>query len=167
MANALLEKAEQDYRDFCEDKGLEMSWLGETLNLHGKIFKIVGLKPKSPKNAVVATEISTGNNYVLRTEEVIQKLKQGKEEFIPEEIERILKWNEIFQEQKGGAKLSLDNLGDIREIAQRIGYLLSPENLTCDGELSRNKVRIKEKGLLEALSWLEKKSGESYDKFVD
>jgi hypothetical protein len=46
------------------------------------------------------------------------------------------KWSAIFN----GRQLSLLNAEDRQEIAGRIDSRLSPENLTCDGELSRTEV---------------------------
>jgi hypothetical protein len=43
------------------------------------------------------------------------------------------KWSAVFK----GKQLSLLNAKDRQEIAGRIDSRLSPENLSCDGELSR------------------------------
>jgi hypothetical protein len=48
-------------------------------------------------------------------------------------------WGKIF----GNPPLSLDNAQDRQELASRIDAELSPENLTCDGELSRSQVQAK------------------------
>ena len=45
-------------------------------------------------------------------------------------------WSAVFN----GAQLSLLNAKDRQEIAGRIDSKLSPEWLTCDGELSRTEV---------------------------
>ena len=45
-------------------------------------------------------------------------------------------WAKIFK----GPQLSLQNAADRKRIAQMIDADLSPENLTCDGELSRAEV---------------------------
>jgi len=49
------------------------------------------------------------------------------------------KWNAIF----GGAPLDLNNDMDRVQIAQSIDADLSPENLSCDGELSRTATMAK------------------------
>lgn len=49
------------------------------------------------------------------------------------------KWRAIF----GKKPLSLLNAKDRQEIADDIDCKLSPENLTCDGELSRSQVNAK------------------------
>ena len=45
-------------------------------------------------------------------------------------------WGKIW----GNAPLSLDTAADRKRIAQKIDSALSPENLTCDGELPRAEV---------------------------
>lgn len=51
-------------------------------------------------------------------------------------VEQENKWSAIFN----GRQLSLLNAADRQEIASRIDSRLSPEHLTCDGELSRTEV---------------------------
>jgi len=46
-------------------------------------------------------------------------------------------WNAIF----GSPAMSLDTAQDRQRIAEMIDNELSPENLTCDGELSRTAVQ--------------------------
>ena len=48
-------------------------------------------------------------------------------------------WNAIFK----GRQLAIDNAADRQRIASMIDSDLSPENLTCDGELSRSAVNAK------------------------
>ena len=51
-------------------------------------------------------------------------------------VEQENKWSAMF----GGKPLSLLNAADRQKIAQKIDCALSPENLSCDGELSRTEV---------------------------
>ena len=51
-------------------------------------------------------------------------------------VEQENKWSALFK----GKQLSLLNAKDRQEIASRIDARLSPENLSCDGELSRTEV---------------------------
>lgn len=51
-------------------------------------------------------------------------------------VEQKNRWNAIFK----GQALSLLNSEDRQRIAEMIDGDLSPENLTCDGELSRSQV---------------------------
>jgi hypothetical protein len=50
-------------------------------------------------------------------------------------VEQENKWSAVFK----GKQLSLLNAKDRQEIAGRIDSRLSPENLSCDGELSRTE----------------------------
>ena len=52
-------------------------------------------------------------------------------------VESKNKWNKIF----GGKELSLLSATDRQTIADSIDADLSPENLTCDGELSPKEVQ--------------------------
>lgn len=49
-------------------------------------------------------------------------------------------WNKIFGNYR---PLSLLNAEDRQTIAMEIDMRLSPENLTCDGELSRSQVQAR------------------------
>ena len=53
------------------------------------------------------------------------------------------KWNAIF----GGTPLDLNNDMDRVQIAQSIDADLSPENLSCDGELAASQVRARYRNL--------------------
>jgi hypothetical protein len=61
-------------------------------------------------------------------------------------VEQKNSWNKIF----GKAPLSLLNAADRQRIADMIDGDLSPENLTCDGELSRSAVQAKYRQLTRA-----------------
>jgi hypothetical protein len=58
-------------------------------------------------------------------------------------VESRNKWAQIF----GGKQLSLQSAADRQRIAEMIDADLSPENLTCDGELSRAQVQARYKSL--------------------
>jgi len=66
-------------------------------------------------------------------------------------VENKNKWNAIFK----GRQLSLLNATDRQEIANIIDSELSPENLTCDGELPRSVVQLKYKTLTRAAQELQ------------
>ena len=61
-------------------------------------------------------------------------------------------WTRIFK----GKELSLLNAKDRQRIADMIDSDLSPESLTCDGELSRSVVQLKYKKLTTAAAQLKK-----------
>ena len=54
------------------------------------------------------------------------------------------KWNAIF----GSKQYDLSNARDCQQLAECIDNELSPENLTCDGELSRAEVQRRYKTLI-------------------
>jgi hypothetical protein len=56
----------------------------------------------------------------------------------------------------GSRQLSLQNAVDRQAIADSIDADLSPENLTCDGELSRTQVQARYKTLTKAAKELQK-----------
>jgi hypothetical protein len=56
----------------------------------------------------------------------------------------------------GSRQLSLQNAADRQAIADSIDSDLSPENLTCDGELSRSQVQARYKALTKAAKELQK-----------
>lgn len=58
-------------------------------------------------------------------------------------IEKFVEDRNRFNSLFGGKALSLLNPQDRREIAERLECELSPENLTCDGELTMAQVRSK------------------------
>jgi hypothetical protein len=58
-------------------------------------------------------------------------------------VDGINRWGKLF----GNAPLSLLNAKDRQSIADRIDSDLSPENLTCDGELPRSQVQARYKML--------------------
>ncbi len=71
---------------------------------------------------------------------------------LKEFVERENKWSAIF----GSAPLSLQSAADRKKIAGKIDSCLSPENLTCDGELSRREVDAKFRFLTRAAEQLMK-----------
>jgi hypothetical protein len=65
-------------------------------------------------------------------------------------VEQQNRWMQIFGEKP----LSLLNTADRQRIAERIDSELSPEHLTCDGELSRSAVQTKYRMLTRAAAEL-------------
>lgn len=75
-------------------------------------------------------------------------------------VESRNKWAAIF----GGKQLSLQSAADRKRIAEMIDADLSPENLTCDGELPASQVRAKHANLTKVareLQQLDPKAAES------
>ena len=71
---------------------------------------------------------------------------------LKEFVERENKWSAIF----GSPALDLKSAADRKKIAGKIDSCLSPENLTCDGELSRTQVNAKFRFLTRAAEQLMK-----------
>lgn len=69
---------------------------------------------------------------------------------LKEFVERENKWSAIF----GSPALSLQSASDRKKIAGKIDSCLSPENLTCDGELTRAQVNAKYRFLSKAAEQL-------------
>ncbi len=65
---------------------------------------------------------------------------------IEQYVEQKNRWGAIF----GSKPLSLLNKADRQKIADSLDADLSPENLTCDGELSRSQVQAKYRMLTRA-----------------
>ena len=61
-------------------------------------------------------------------------------------VDRKNSFSKIF----GNKELSLQNASDRKRIAESIDSDLSPENLTCDGELPRSQVQARYKSLTAA-----------------
>ena len=61
-------------------------------------------------------------------------------------------WNSFFQ----GPQYTLNTAKDRQALADMIDNALSPENLTCDGELSRTEVNRRYKELMTAAKQLKK-----------
>jgi len=71
---------------------------------------------------------------------------------LKEFVERENKWSSIF----GSPALDLKSAADRKAIAGKIDSCLSPENLTCDGELTRAQVNAKFRFLTRAAEQLMK-----------
>jgi hypothetical protein len=65
-------------------------------------------------------------------------------------LEQYVAQRNAYQKIFGMKTLSLLNAGDRQKIADMIDSDLSPENLTCDGELSRSAVQAKYRQLTRA-----------------
>jgi hypothetical protein len=69
---------------------------------------------------------------------------------LKEFVERENKWSAIFK----GQTLDLKSAADRQKIADKLDSALSPENLTCDGELTRAQVNTKYRFLTKAAGQL-------------
>ena len=62
-------------------------------------------------------------------------------------VDSMNSWNKLFGNYRA---LDLKNSADRQAIADDIDMKLSPENLTCDGELTRSQVQAKYQRLTQA-----------------
>ena len=67
-------------------------------------------------------------------------------------VKQANEWNALFNHRQ----YDLANEGDRRALAQRIDNELSPENLSCDGELSRSVVSRRYNNLIRVAEQLQK-----------
>jgi hypothetical protein len=67
-------------------------------------------------------------------------------------VDRKNGWNKLFE----GKQLSLSSATDRQRIADSIDADLSPENLTCDGELPRSVVQARYRDLTKVAAQLKK-----------
>jgi hypothetical protein len=67
-------------------------------------------------------------------------------------IDQKNRWNAIFK----GKQFEIQTSAGRQEVADCLDGDLSPENLTCDGELSRSQVNIKYNSLTKAAKELQK-----------
>jgi hypothetical protein len=62
-------------------------------------------------------------------------------------VQRTNSWTALFNSKD---RLEIDTAAGRKRVAQHIDAALSPENLTCDGELSRSQVNARYKELTAA-----------------
>jgi hypothetical protein len=67
-------------------------------------------------------------------------------------IDQKNRWNAIFK----GKQYEIQTAEGRQEVANMLDSDLSPENLTCDGELSRSQVLTKQRALTQAAKELQK-----------
>lgn len=70
-------------------------------------------------------------------------------------IKRQNDWDALFN-RVNARPLSLDSAEDRQRLARRIDNELSPENLSCDGELSRAEVNRRYNNLIRVAEQLQK-----------
>jgi hypothetical protein len=67
-------------------------------------------------------------------------------------IDQKNKWNKLFK----GKQYEIQTAQGRQEVADCLDSDLSPENLTCDGELSRSQVLTKQRALVAVVKELQK-----------
>jgi len=111
--------------------GVPETWLNLEFMSGKERLKIVGLNPRRPKNAVELLGVTSGRKY------------KGSVQFVKSclGLPKIETMKVITKEEY----LALSN--NDRYLAEDIYNDLSPENLTCDGELSKTAVNQRYKQL--------------------
>lgn len=67
-------KAAEVWTKAASSYGLKSEWLGETIAISGRAFKIVGLNTRKYKKPVIIKEIATGKNFVTQVESITLRL---------------------------------------------------------------------------------------------
>lgn len=122
-----------DFKRYAKVYGLEEADLGRSFNFRGTSYSITGISPKRRKFPISAKRNTDGKRYKFRVEDVIYGLckKSQKEQNVEEQLNGKVKRPESE---------ILDNLRGIE-------MSLSPENLSCDGELPAIKVHQRRREL--------------------
>lgn len=107
--------AQVEWNQYAASLGLEPGDFGREFTSNGKRWKIAGIRPDSPKYPIVASRVGgSGKLYKFTVGSLhFADVAKPKPKRTGDEI-----------------------LADMR----RVEAMLSPENLTCDGELSRTQV---------------------------
>lgn len=123
--------SETHFKKCAKMLGVPETWYNLEFNGSGnERLKIVGLNPRKPKNSVELISVVSGKQY------------QGSIEFVQYQLgKQSAKMAVITKDEY--LKLSVEDKKMIEDIYND----LSPENLTCDGELSRAEVNRKSKFL--------------------
>lgn len=122
----------------CATLGLKPEWLDQCITTsNGREYKLVGIDPRRWKYPVVGEDTHTGERRIFAAESVIRALAPR------------------------GQAVGLTPA--LRAKFESLASRLSPENLSCDGELSRTAVAQKERRLLAEWAVLESEVGHKVD----
>lgn len=129
----------------CGLYGLPADALGKTIKYAGRTMKIVGLLPKSRKFPILCEELD-GRRIKVTAEGVLNALSV-------DGVRSALSKAPVFPSApKRNEKQIMEDIRDIH-------LQLSPENLTCDGELPKDVCLVKESVLRNRLDKLELELG--------
>lgn len=103
--------------------GLPEDGLGKKVTFRGTEYEVVGLHPERPRYPVEARRVRDGKGFKMSPEMVLHSLRKAV-----------------------GAKAKRPDAEIIKEL-QGVHAGLSPENLTCDGELPRHEVERRRREL--------------------
>ena len=122
-------KEATDFQRYADQFGLKSSDLGNTFSWGGETYKIVGLRIRS-RSPVIAERIRDGKIFKMPKHYVNPSLPKT-----------------------GSAKLTKK----IKEEFVDLACQLSPENISCDGEISMAQVRIRRAAIMRKWGALERR----------
>lgn len=122
-----------------------MKQIGEKVEVGNKVYTISGYH----KRSYILTDDS-GRQYKVGPEK-LNRLESGEPKMPTKYFERHISYSKIF-----GKVLEMPNKNNVQEWMDLVEGELSPENLTCDGELSGSQVAAKSRELRAAMLYLTK-----------
>ena len=144
----VLSKAVESWKLYAYRFGLPEDGVGKKIAFRGHEYEIQGLNPRRPAFPIDVKRVPDGKLFRMPLDVVVQGLggKPAKPLFPTPP------WANKGTAPKRTEQEILDEL-------RKVHCALSPENLTCDGELSRSAVRAKEAVLHAQLIRLEAELG--------
>ena len=129
-----------------------MKQVGEKVILNGKIYEITGYHKRS-----YLLKGENGKMYKATPDKIERMTGVGQQvaSGVPAYLEQMVAMSKIFNKD---AKFP-ETEAEIMDYFRRLSSELSPENLTCDGELSTREVARKRNGILQSWKYLEGKLG--------
>ena len=144
----VLSKAVESWKSYAKMFGLPQDGIGKKIAFRGHEYEIQGLNPRRPAFPIDVKRVPDGKQFKMPLNVVVQGLggKPAKPLFPTPP-----------RANKGTAPKRTEQ--KILDELRKVHCALSPENLTCDGELSRSAVRAKEATLHAQLIRLEAELG--------
>lgn len=146
----------RDWEVMARHYGLKPEWFGKSFTQGGKTFTIVRLDTKKRRYPVICDR-SDGKQYKFPESIVIGRMGDG-EPGVREAAHRTAQ-----AAAEAAARAAYPMTDDFKNLFLSIAVQLSPENLTCDGELPPAAVRVKKAALQSKWADLEKKFGRKVD----
>lgn len=115
---------------------MKPDWLDQTFTWHRDKYRIVGLAVRSYKFPVICKKVSNGKGVKFPAETIIAAMAQV-------ESRQPGQHDAVYRATDSPKRPDAEILKDLQGVENN----LSPENLTCDGELSRTQVAQKSAAL--------------------
>jgi hypothetical protein len=122
---------------------------GETVTLGGKVYTVDGFDKRS-----YILKDATGKKYKCSPAK-LDRMENGVQQSRPGPAVRYFE-QQIAMSKIFGKQLAMPDSGNALAWIAKIYGELSPEALTCDGELSRTRIEAKRRELNSALAFCEK-----------